>query len=176
MIGLAFYSLGYKTFFYPEQVVNGATMTGTQSAVAGESEESDTAVLKLDAEQIENIVNTEAFTHAVWPGYRGEITDGRAVRKHFSENLAKYIVNAGGVEVITEHVVHFYYIVRDDGGIQFLALVNDGRTTDDVPLYIIEHAQSLVNIGVPGIKPGTDVNGDPITVVYELVIRFKPNF
>ena len=30
-----------------------------------------------------------------------------------------------------------------------------------------------MSIGVPGVKPGTDDKGDPITVVYELLINFK---
>lgn len=175
MIGLSLYTLGYKTFIYPMDSNSSGTASTTQTPPPPSSDSEEQSVLRLDAEQIENIVNTEAYTHAVWPGFKGKVTDGDAVRKHFSQNLAKIIVGSGGgFNAQGTHKVHFYYVVRDDGGIQFLALVNNGRTTENVPKHLIDYTQKLVNIGVPGIKPGTDVNGDPITVVYELVIVFKP--
>ena len=171
-----YYAFAYKTIHY--KYASNVT-TYTAQAIdpnAQENEAEEDPVLSIDPEQIENIVNTEAFTHAVWPGYRGDVSNGPEVRKHFAENLAKVIVNTGGVEVPGTYRVHFYYVVRDDGAIQFLSLVGDGRTTPSTPQYLIRHAQKLVNIGVPGIRPGTDVNGDPITVVYELVIKFTQSY
>lgn len=172
----AYTALNYKTWFYPEVSDGTTTTTVSQDAKAPEAETEEQPVLSINPEQIENLVNTEAYTHAVWPGYKGDISDGAAVRKHFAQNLASVIISSGGVEVNNTYRVHFYYVVRDDGGIQFLSLVGNGVTTESTPLYIIRHAQKLVNIGVPGIKPGTDVNGEPITVVYELVIKFTPSF
>ena len=168
----------YIAFAHQTITLNYASvMSGTASheaPVLQAADESEERILVIKPEDIENIVNTEAFTHAVWPGYRGSVSDGPAVRKHFADNLAKTIINAGGVEVNGTYRVHFYYIVRDDGGIQFLSLVGGGKTTEGTPKYIIRRAQDLVNIGVPGIKPGTDANGEPITVVYEILIKFTP--
>ena len=171
-----YYAFAYKTIHYKEAL--SSTVYNAQAIDPNaQSEEAEAeSILSIDPEQIENIVNTEAFTHAVWPGYKGDVSDGARVRRHFSENLAKVIVSAGGVEVPATYKVHFYYVVRDDGAIQFLSLVGDGRTTPNTPRYLIKHAQKLVNIGVPGIRPGTDVNGDPITVVYELVIKFTQSY
>ncbi len=166
----------YKTWFYPEASNSTSTSTSVVVPDSVDSDSDEVPILSIDPEQIENLVNTEAFTHAIWPGYKGDKKDGNKVRNHFSQNLAEIIVNSGGVEVNSVYKVHFYYVVRDDGGIQFLSLVSNGRTTENTPLYIIRHAQKLVNIGVPGISPGTDINGDPITVVYELVIVFKPAY
>ncbi len=168
-----YYAFDFKTFFYPDS----SNSSGTEQVISApdsDTEDTEEKVLVINPEQIENIVNTEAFTHAVWPGYKGDVSDGRKVRRHFADNLASIIVKSGGEEVYQVYKVHFYYIVRDDGGIQFLSLVGNGITTPDTPGYIIKKAQKLVNIGVPGINPGTDVNGDPITVVYELVVVFKP--
>lgn len=173
VLAAVYYAFDFKTIYYDY------TQNGTSSAAVSipndANTESEERVLVIDPEEIENIVNTEAFTHAVWPGYKGKITDGQKVRNHFAKNLAAVILRSGGVEVRSTYRVHFYYVVRDDGAIQFLSLVGGGKTTPNTPKYLIERAQQLVNIGVPGIKSGTDANGDPITVVYELTIKFIPN-
>ena len=179
LAGLLFGSLkalGYKTWTYAD--VNGSN-TNTTTVVSGQNtqeNEEEEQVLKIDPEQLEKIVNTIAYTHAVWPGYKGDLNDGFAVRKYFSENLARVIINNsrnfGDVDRV--YKVHFYYVVRDDGAIQFLSLVNGGRTSEDVPLHLIKNAQNTMSIGIPGIQPGTDDKGDPITVIYQLVISYTP--
>ena len=168
-----YYAFSYTTYEYLGEE-NSSSASVQPVHTSDDSSSAEEKILSINPEQIENIVNTEAVTHAVWPGYKGSITDGPKVRKHFADNLARIIINGGGVNVDREYRVHFYYVVRDDGAIQFLSLVGNGVTTPNVPRFVIKKAQSIVNIGVPGIKPGTDVNGEPITVVYELVIRFKP--
>lgn len=137
----------------------------------------DEKILVITPEELQNIQNTIAYTHAVWPGYRGDVSDGRAVRKHFSQNLGKVILqNARGfnVEDGRTYKVHFYYVVRKDGAIQYLAIVKGGRTTPNVPIELIKNAQTTMSIGIPGITPGTNSAGEPITVVYELAIVYKP--
>ncbi len=171
MVGASWYALDLKTYFYPDANSSGEVVEVAAAPESTQSEEEE-KILSIDPEQLENIVNTEAYTHAVWPGYKGDVSDGPAVRRHFADQLASVIIKTGGVDVSGTYRVHFYYVVRDDGGIQFLSLVRGGRTTDGVPRHLIKHSQKLVNIGVPGIKPGTDANGDPITVVYEIVIKF----
>ena len=170
----AFYALDMKTFFYPESNSSGTAVVTTVSGQNSEEAEDEFKVLKIDAEDLENLVNTIAYTHAVWPGYKGDITDGGAVRKHFSENLAKVIINNGGIDTGGRvWKVHFYYVVRDDGTIQYLAIVDGGRTSENLPVEYIKHVQRTMSIGIPGIKAGTDDKGEPITVVYQLVISFE---
>lgn len=170
-----YYAFAYKTIHPPINSSTSGTLVQTAPNLEA-AEQSEERVLVIKPEDIENIVNTEAFTHAIWPGYKGSVADGPSVRKHFADNLAKTIISAGGVEVNGTYRVHFYYVVRDDGGIQFLSLVGGGKTTEGTPQYIIRRAQDLVNIGVPGIKPGTDANGEPITVVYEILIKFTQSY
>ena len=174
MLTAAYYGFTYTTYEYLEKSTSASSGVPITPPSSDDSE-SEEKVLSIDPEQIEDIVNTEAFTHAVWPGYKGQISNGAAVRKHFASNLASVITSGSGVNVNRDYRVHFYYVVRDDGIIQFLSLVGNGVTTPNTPLFVIKRAQEIVNIGVPGIRPGTDVNGEPITVVYELVIRFKPS-
>ena len=174
ILGLVYYGFTYTTW---EEVANNTAGTSTTviaaSATSTSTSDEDDNILSIDPEQIENIVNTEALTHAVWPGFRGNINDGNAVRNHFAKNLGDYIIRTGQVPIEGEYKVHFYYVVTDEGNIQFLSLVTGGRTSDRVPRELIREAQRLVNIGVPGIIPGTDANGDPITVIYEMLITFK---
>ena len=97
--------------------------------------------------------------------------------KHFHENLAKIIIaNAKGYEIFNEYVIHFYYAVRKDGGIQYYAIVKGGKTSKNLPTHLVKVAQQTLNIGIPGIIPAKNANGDPITVVHQLVIRFKPQY
>lgn len=170
----AFYALDLKTIYF-----NDSDATGTEEVLVvngknGEVSDDEFKVKIINPEEIENLVNTIAYTHAVWPGYKGDITDGRKVRKHFSKNLAKVIINSGGVETYSTNKVHFYYVVRKDGAIQFLAIVEGGKTTKGIPVKYIKHVQKTMSIGIPGIQAGTDEKGESITVVYELVIIFTP--
>ena len=167
------YVMDFKTFYY--DATEGSGNNSSLVVPQQEQSESDESVLQLDPEQLDNIQNAIAYTHAVWPGYKGDISDGDKVRKHFANNLASVVVKAGGVSVPRAYRVHFYYVVRDDGGIQFLALVNGGKTSKDLPMYILKHTQKILNIGVPGIQPGTNETGEPITVIYELLIKFISN-
>ena len=173
MVWLADYALDFKTIY-----LNETNQTGTSQVVASTGSNTDEAeeefkVLQIDAEEIENLVNTIAYTHAVWPGFKGDVLDGTAVRKHFSENLAKIIINSSVSELQKDYKIHFYYVVVDNGNIQYLAIVDKGRTSPDLPVYLVKETQRIMGIGVPGIKPGTDDKGNPITVVYELLINFK---
>ena len=173
MVWLADYALDFKTIY-----LNETNQTGTTQVVASTGSNTDEAeeefkVLQIDAEEIENLVNTIAYTHAVWPGFKGDVLDGTAVRKHFSENLAKIIINSSVSELQKDYKIHFYYVVVDNGNIQYLAIVDKGRTSPDLPVYLVKETQRIMGIGVPGIKPGTDDKGNPITVVYELLINFK---
>ena len=173
----AFYALDFKTFFYPDATNGGLNSANVvqQDADNAETGEDDFKVLQIDAEELDNLVNTIAYTHAVWPGYKGDLNDGVAVRKHFSNNLAKYIINNGRTgELYESYKIHFYYVVRDDGNIQYLAIRQGGKTSKEFPKYLVKSVQKLMNIGVPGIIAGTDEKGEPITVVYELVITFTP--
>ena len=114
----AWYALDFKTIYFNE-INNSGTETVVAASGSNNSQpEEEFKVLKIDAQEIENLVNTIAYTHAVWPGYKGDVHDGAAVRKHFSQNLAGVIINSGGIETNIETVVHFYYVVRDDGIIQ----------------------------------------------------------
>ena len=173
MTWLADYALDFKTIYGLDSNSSQVATTEVASGRNTEEAEDEFKVLQINPEEIENLVNTIAYTHAVWPGYKGDITDGKAVRKHFSQNLAKIIVNSRVDELYKDYKIHFYYVVRDDGVIQYLAIVDKGRTSPDLPVYLIKNTQRIMSIGVPGVKPGTDDKGNPITVVYELVINFK---
>ena len=173
MTWLADYALDFKTIYGLESNKTETTQVVATSGSNTDEAEEEFRVLQIDAEEIENLVNTIAYTHAVWPGYKGDVLDGPAVRKHFSENLAKIIVNSRVDELYKNYKIHFYYVVRDDGIIQYLAIVDGGRTSPDLPVYLIKNTQRIMGIGVPGVKPGTDDKGNPITVVYELVINFQ---
>ena len=173
MTWLADYALDFKTIYGLDSNSSQVATTEVASGKNTEEAEDEFRVLQINPEEIENLVNTIAYTHAVWPGYKGDITDGKAVRKHFSQNLAKIIVNSRVDELYKDYKIHFYYVVRDDGVIQYLAIVDKGRTSPDLPVYLIKNTQRIMSIGVPGVKPGTDDKGDPITVVYELLINFK---
>ena len=173
MIGLADYALNFKTFLYPEVVEVSTTEDVAMTGGEVKEEEDEFKVLQIEQEEIENLVNTIAYTHAQWPGYKGDPTDGKAVRKHFSNNLANYIIKYGRPgEILKEYKIHFYYVVRDDGNIQFLAVREGGLTSEDLPVRLVESTSKLMNIGVPGITAGTDDKGEPITVIYELLITF----
>ena len=173
MVWLADYALDFKTIYLNETGKTGSTQVVASSGSNTDEAEEEFKVLQIDAEEIENLVNTIAYTHAVWPGFKGDVLDGAAVRKHFSENLAKIIINSSVEQLDKDYKIHFYYVVRDDGVIQYLAIVDGGRTSKDLPVYLVKSTQRIMGIGVPGIKPGTDDKGDPITVVYQLVISFK---
>ena len=175
MLGLAYYGFTYTTWMYPE-TSNGTTTTTTttQSATSTITTE-EQPILQIDPEAIEEAVNTEAYTHAIWPGFKGDKNDGLAVRKHFQKNLGQYIINNGTVPIDGVYTIHFYYVVTDDGRILYYGIVKDGRTSPKIPKVIVQETQQLISIGVPGIISGTDVNGDNITVIYEMVITFKTN-
>lgn len=173
MIWLAVYAFGLKDITYADMNGSGTEVVAVSGQNTQEVDD-EFQVVTVDPEDLENLVNTIAYTHAVWPGYKGDITDGARVRKHFSENLAKVIINNGGINTDgQEWKVHFYYVVRDDGNIQYLALNREGRTSKNIPTLYIKHVQRTMSIGIPGIEPGTDDKGNPITVVYELLITFK---
>lgn len=174
MVWSAAYALDFKTLFYNELNKNEVVAA---NELGGKNQDESDEIFKvqtIDAEDIENLVNTIAYTHAVWPGYKGDITNGREVRKHFSKNLATVIIKSGGLEIINPVRVHFYYVVRDDGGIQFLALKEGGKSSKNLNERYIKKVQEVMSIGIPGIKAGTDDKGEPITVVYELLITFVP--
>ena len=173
MVWLADYALDFKTIYLNETNQTGTTQTVASTGSNTDEAEEEFKVLQIDAEEIENLVNTIAYTHAIWPGFKGDVFDGTAVRKHFSQNLAKIIINSSVSELQNDYKIHFYYVVRDDGAIQYLAIVDGGKTSKDLPVYLVKETQKIMGIGVPGIKPGTDDKGNPITVVYELLINFQ---
>lgn len=170
----AYFAFIHKNITYHDVVGTSQVVTTEISGDNTDTAEEEFKVLKIDAAELDNIINTIAYTHAVWPGYKGDLTDGKKVRKHFSENLAKIIVNSGGIETYKTQKIHFYYVVRDDGNIQYLGIVDGGVTSKDLEVRYIKHTQRIMGIGVPGIKPGKNEYGEPITVVYELVIKFTP--
>ena len=169
--------LGLTEYDY---ITSGATST-TSSSTSTSSEsgevEDEFVVIQVSEEQLLEQINTIAYQDAIWPGYKGDKLDGDAVSKHFHENLAKIIIaNAKGYEIFNEYVIHFYYAVRKDGGIQYYAIVKGGKTSKNLPTHLVKVAQQTLNIGIPGIIPAKNANGDPITVVHQLVIRFKPQY
>lgn len=170
----AWFAFDFKSIYLNESNKANTSVVTNDNSVNNSEAEDEFKVVQIDPEELETLVNTIAYTHAVWPGYKGDVLDGFSVRKHFSQNLAKIIVNNGGIETYKEVKVHFYYVVRDDGAIQYLSLVQGGRTTEDLEVRYIKHVQKVMSIGIPGIKPGTDDKGEPITVVYELLITFTP--
>ena len=176
MVWLADYALDLKTIYLNESNEGETAQVIATSGSNNDEAEEEFRVLQIDAEEIENLVNTIAYTHAVWPGYKGDVHDGTAVRKHFSQNLAKIIINSNVEQLDKDYQIHFYYVVRDDGAIQYLAIVDGGRTSKDLPVYLVKSTQRIMGIGVPGIKAGTDDKGEPITVVYELLIKFEKQY
>ena len=180
LAGLTWGSVELLGFTEYSPIVDNSSTVVSTTVVTPNTTDTDAGneqILVITPEELQNIQNTVAYTHAVWPGYRGDVSDGRAVRKHFSQNLGKVILqNARGFNIGDgrTYKVHFYYVVRKDGAIQYLAIVKGGRTTPNVPIALIKNAQTTMSIGIPGITPGTNSAGEPITVVYELAIVYKP--
>ncbi len=169
--------LGLTEYEYFDKNAGSGTEVAVNDPNTQNQDPAEEQIKTIDPEDLQNIQNTIAFTHAIWPGYKGDIYDGGAVRKHFSQNLAKIIVQNGGSfesELGKSYRIHFYYVVRKDGAIQYLAIVKKGKSSSDLPVYLVKHTQKTMSIGIPGIEPGTNSAGEPITVVYELLIKFTP--
>lgn len=125
----------------------------------------------ITPEQVDNIVNAEANRHAVWPGYRGDLDDNFAIRKHFSENFAKYLKDNTGIDTGGNvYKGHYYYAVNDDGVIAFVGVHVGDYTT--APKYVTLDISKIIGKGIQVI-PGTGNNGKPITIIYEIKIIFR---
>ena len=169
--------LGLTEYEYSNNNSSGVSGEVSQQSNTPNAAEEEFVVYQASEEQLLEQINTIAYVDAIWPGYKGDKLDGVAVRKHFHENLAKVVINnAKGYEIFKEYVIHFYYAVRADGAIQYYAIVRGGRTSEDLPKHLVKITSQTMSIGIPGIKPGENSKGDPITVVHEMIIRFKPGF
>ena len=169
--------LGRTHYDYITSSINSTTSSSASASSESGEVEDEFVVIQVSEEQLLEQINTIAYQDAIWPGYKGDKLDKAAVSKHFHENLAKIIIqNASGYEIFREHVIHFYYAVRKDGGIQYYAIVKGGKTSEGLPKHLVKVAQQTLNIGIPGIIPAKNASGEPITVVHQLVIRFKPQY
>lgn len=167
--------LGLTKYEYIYNTASTASV-GTNNNANGPVDSEEFRVIQVSEEQLLEQINAIAYQDAIWPGYRGDKLDGRAVSKHFHQNLAEVIINnAKSHEIYKEHVIHFYYAVRSDGAIQYYSIVKGGRTSPNLPVELVKVTQQTMNIGIPGITPAENSKGEPITVVHEMVIRFKPS-
>ena len=128
-------------------------------------------ILSLELEQIENLANTIAGRNAVWPGYKGDPQDHRAVQRHFQENFAKFI-NSGIISVQENwkgESVAFAYAVSDKGIIQFVGKI-PGGTIDDDYVYV------TMMKGISGkmiVTPAQDEQGENIIMLYYIKVKFS---
>ena len=170
MAGLAYIALEHKTIFPADTNGKGSKTTTVVHTPKGTDPDKPFKILKIDPKQLETLINAEALTHAIWPGYKGDPKDGRAVRKHFQQQLANYIVKTKLSSTLErEYRIQIYYVVRDDGSVQFL-----GLKKGEAPAHILKGISDLMAFA-GGIKPGTGRDGKPITVVYELALRLTPS-
>ena len=172
MIWLAFYGLTHKTYDYHTSNSNTTSstivVTSPQSPVDGD--EGVINILSLSVEQIEGLANTIAGQNAIWPGYKGDPKDHRAVQRHFNENFAK-LINSGIINVQPEwsgKSVAFAYAVDNNGVITFVGKIPGGNLKDN-------SAYVTVKLGIDGsiiVTPAQDEGGENIIMLYYIKVRF----
>ncbi|MGI9548849.1 MAG: hypothetical protein ACR2M7_02575 [Bdellovibrionales bacterium] len=153
------------------------TVVASTPNTGGESDENTFTISKYTAEQIENLANTIAGQNAIWPGYKGDPKDHRAVERHFQEQFAKFI-NSGIIPVEPSwggRAISFYYAVTDEGVIAFVGYTKGqgrGLLTPEKNPY----AYQVMSEGITGrvkVDPARDESGEPIIMLYRIQVRFQ---
>ena len=153
---------------------SGTSTTVVQPTEGNESGDDKINILSLEVEQIEALANTIAGQNAIWPGYKGDPTDHRAVQRHFAENYAKYI-NSGIIQVEEDWAgqsIAFAYAVTADGVVTFVGAIPGGsiKVTDRPDIY------QKVSVGISGkvlVTPAQDESGENIIMLYYIKVRFS---
>ena len=169
-----YFAFIHKSFTYPEDPQTATTTTVVVSIPnSGEEEDPSTVtILNLDVEEIEGLANTIAGRNAIWPGYKGDPNNHRAVQQHFAEQFAKFI-NSGIIRVQPDwdgSTVAFAYAVSETGVIQFVGKIDGGSA----PLRVY----AVVADGIGGkiqVIPAQDESGENIIMLYKIKVRFKIN-
>ena len=161
--------LNFTQYDYSILNTSGTTSTVVVSDPnAGESTEGTINILSLELEQIENLANTVAGQNAIWPGYKGDKSDHRAVNKHFQEQFAKFI-NSGVIPNVAEYdgrTVAFAYAVSDTGVIQFVGKIPGGNAPDSAYIMMMDIS------GKAQVFPAQDESGENIIMLYYIKVRF----
>ena len=171
--------LNYQVKIDEDDLRNGSN--GNSESVVANTNASNTTeggddkinILSLELEQIENLANTIAGQNAIWPGYKGDPKDHRAVQRHFQEQFAKFI-NSGIIPVEGNWAgksVAFAYAVSDNGTIQFVGKIPGGDLEDDYAYVVIQKGIS----GQVQVIPAQDEGGDNIIMLYYIKVRFAIN-
>ena len=161
--------LNFTQYDYSILNTSGTTSTVVVSNPnAGESTDGAINILSLELEQIENLANTVAGQNAIWPGYKGDKANHRAVNRHFQEQFAKFI-NSGIIPNVAEYdgqTVAFAYAVSDTGVIQFVGKIPGGNAPDSAYVMMMDIS------GKTQVFPAQDESGENIIMLYYIKVRF----
>lgn len=161
-------------YFTVENRTNTEVETSSNQNPEDESDKDKIVIQSLSIEQIENLANTIAGQNAIWPGYKGDPKDHRAVQRHFSIQFAKFI-NGGRINVQPwwdGRSVAFAYAVSADGTILFVGSVPGGS------IDASEHPRVYqdINEGISGqvaVIPAQDEFGEDIIMLYRIKVKFS---
>ena len=172
LIWAAYYGLIHKTYVFSTSNSSGtpddSVVVSQPNSVTGEGETIN--ILSLSVEQIEGLANTIAGQNAIWPGYKGDPKDHRAVQRHFNQQFAKFI-NSGIISVQPEwqgRSVAFAYAVSNDGIITFVGKIPGGTIQDD---YVYVDVMEGIS-GKMLVTPAQDEGGENIIMLYYIKVKF----
>lgn len=174
------WGINYSVTIEPEDLPKGHKTQVEEIAAANANtsdQNTDKETVKISSyslEQIENLANTIAGQNAIWPGYKGDPKDPRAVNRHFQENFAKFI-NGGTIPVepwMNGRSVAFAYAVTADGTIVFVGAIPGGTITADENPDVYED----INQGISGrvkVLAAQDEGGEEIIMLYYIKVKFS---